>query len=100
MLVLSDSFYIGDGSSVGWIQLLQVPLLSLGFGDLLILNESIYVSKRGDVAGITDQLFKANTTQTVYAVTAKALEREIAVHVELADGTPRYPCDTQLGRRT
>ena len=88
MLVLSDSFYIGDGSSVGWIQLLQVPLLSLGFGDLLILNESIYVSKRGDVAGITDQLFKANTTQTVYAVTAKALEREIAVHVELADGTP------------
>ena len=31
MLVLSDSFYIGDGSSVGWIQLLQVPLLSLGF---------------------------------------------------------------------
>ena len=38
--------------------------------------------------GITDQLFKANTTQTVYAVTAKALEREIAVHVELADGTP------------
>lgn len=88
MLVLSDSFYIGDGSSVGWIQLLQVPLLSLGLGDSLILNESIYVSKRGDVAGITDQLFKANTTQTVYAVTAKALEREIAVHVELADGTP------------
>ncbi len=87
MLVLSDTFYIGDGSSVGWLQLLQLPMLSLRMGDELVIDETIYVSPRGDVAGITDQLLAAQE-HSVYSVTAQINEPHAVVHIDLADGTP------------
>ena len=83
MLVLSDDFYWGDGSRVGWLQLLQVPLLSLDFGEKIRLHETIYVSDRGDVAGVTDQILI--NTQTV---TALSTEANTALHIDKADGTP------------
>ena len=83
MIILSDSFYIGDGSKVGWLQLLQVPLLSLDFSSVLELHETIYVSNRGDVAGITDQLFTASNT-----VSAHVSEHPTALHIDTVSGVP------------
>ena len=83
MLVLSDSFYIGDGTRVGWLQLVQVPLLSLAATSSLTLHETIYVADTGDVAGITDQLFSQ-----AHMVTAQIGESYAALHIDTAAGIP------------
>ena len=57
MLVFSDDFYIGDGHSIGWLQLLQIKLLALETNETMDLQEVIYVGKSADVASITDQVF-------------------------------------------
>lgn len=83
LLVLTDTFYIGDGSKLGWLQLPQIPFLSLDQGDALELEEVIFVGKRGDVASVTDQLLR-NT----HDVSAQINNLNSALHIDLADGTP------------
>lgn len=82
-LVLTDTFYIGDGSNLGWLQLPQIPLLSLDQGDALEIEEVIYVGKRGDVAAVTDQLL--SDTQTI---SGKTSNLNTALHIDFIDGTP------------
>lgn len=55
-LVLTDSFYLGDGSSIGLMQLPQIPFLTLDSQDKILIEEIIYVGDRADVASISDQL--------------------------------------------
>ena len=57
MLILSDDFYIGDGKKLGWLQIPQIPLLTLNENSVIESKEIIYVGKRNDVASITDQIW-------------------------------------------
>ncbi len=83
MIILADTFYIGDGSHVGWVQLPQFPLLSLDDDSSIETHEIIYVGKRGDVASITDQLFA-----DAPLVKGTVNETNSAVHVSSQEGIP------------
>jgi len=83
MAILSDTFYLGDGSDISWLQLAQFPLLSLDQDSLIETHEIIYVGKRGDVASITDQLFP-----DAPLVSGKLNEVNSALHISLEDGAP------------
>lgn len=82
-LTIPDTFYIGDGSKIGWLQLPQIPLLSLEVGASLQLEEVIYIGKEGDVASITNQILN-NTV----SVTGRVDDVKSALHFDLPDGTP------------
>ena len=83
MMVLSDTLYIGDGQRLGWLQVPQVPLLSLDPEVALELEERWYVGKHGSVASITDQLLPNAMT-----VRGHISEPQSAIHVQHAHGGP------------
>ena len=86
-VVPTDTFWIGDGSTIGWTQLLQVPLLGLDVGDVIELDERILIGRAGDVAAITDQLL--GDAPMLSGVVAGALgHTDAGIHVDLPDGTP------------
>lgn len=82
MLILNDTFYLGDGSKIGWLQLPQMLMLNLD-NAALETEEIIYVGKRGDVASITNQFFNDQPL-----VTGRVNESNVAIHVQQKDGTP------------
>ena len=82
MLILNDTFYIGDGSEIGWLQLPQLLMLSLDDATLET-DEIIYVGKRGDVASITDQFFNDKAL-----LSGQVDEHNVAIHIQHRDGTP------------
>ncbi len=84
-LVLPEHFMIGSGKKIGWVQLAQIPLLSLENKAQLKLHESIVIEKSGDVASITDQLLAKTDTQRVIVNTQNL---DSSFHVEQTDGTP------------
>ncbi len=83
MMVLTDTFYIGDGTKVGWFQLPQIPLLELDQGSALETHEVVYVGKRGDVASVTDQMLNTSAT-----VRGKINSPDTAIHVIQSNGAP------------
>ena len=84
-LTLTAPFTIGDGKSLGLLQLLQVPFMGLDEGDEIRLEEEIIVAASADVSAITDIIFAAAPTLRG-AVDASG--RTVRVHIDLADGTP------------
>lgn len=80
---MTDTFYVGDGSELSWLQLLQIPLLSLAEESWLEIEEIIYVGKRGDVASVTDQIL-SNTLP----VSGRVSDPQIGLHIDQIDGTP------------
>lgn len=56
-LVLADPFFIGGEGELGRSELLQIALMGLEAGEELELEEELWVSPSGDVAGITNQLY-------------------------------------------
>ena len=86
-IVPVDTFYLGDGRTMGWMQLLQVPLLGLAPGDVLELDERILIGRDGTVAAITDQLLE--DAPVLSGEIAGELGRtDAGIHVDLPDGTP------------
>ncbi|MFT5572621.1 MAG: hypothetical protein ACI9FR_001545 [Cryomorphaceae bacterium] len=83
MLVLSDTFLFGGNDNLGWLQLVQIPLLELDQGASLEIQEVIYVGERGDVAAITDQLLSDSQT-----VSGRVSDTHSALHIDFSDGTP------------
>ena len=83
-LTLTAPFTIGDGKSLGLLQLLQVPFMGLDEGDEIRLEEEIIVAASADVSAITDIIFAAAPTLRG-AVDASG--RAVRVHIDLADGT-------------
>ncbi|MFT4636407.1 MAG: hypothetical protein ACI854_001649 [Arenicella sp.] len=83
MLILSDTFYLGDGTKIGWLQLPQLPLLSLDEDSQIETHEIIYVGNKGHVASITDQLFS-----DAPLVSGKLNETNAAIHIATAEGVP------------
>ena len=84
-LTLTAPFTIGNGESLGLLQLLQVPFMGLDEGDEIRLEEEIIVAASADVSAITDIIFAAAPTLRG-AVDASG--RTVRVHIDLADGTP------------
>lgn len=84
IVIIPDTFYIGDGSQIGFLQIPQIPLLSLAVGDSLEIEERMYVGKHGDVATITDQMMPPEAS----LISGQTLDPTTALHVDLADGTP------------
>ena len=83
MVIFPDTFYIGDGSKIGLLQLPQIPLLNLAVDDSLEVEERIYVGKHGDVASITDLIMSQAPV-----VTGRVNDATSALHIDLSDGTP------------
>jgi hypothetical protein len=76
-------FWLGDGRSLGLLQLLQTRLMNLSTGDRLALVQEIWVGERADVASVTDLLF-ADAPLLV----GRADDPSAVVHVDGAGGGP------------
>jgi hypothetical protein len=83
MLILTDTFYLGDGSKIGWLQIPQLPLLTLDQDSYIETQEIIYVGKKGDVASITDQLFSRAPI-----IRGRLNETNAAIHIATEGGIP------------
>lgn len=95
MLVLADTFYIGDGQNIGWLQLPQFPLLSMNEDTVIETQEVIYVGERSDVASITDQLFDDQVLVSGRVVSkldpqSSGFSSEVAAIHVLIDGKTPY----------
>ncbi len=94
MLILADTFYLGDGQKIGWLQLPQFPLLSMNDDSLIETQEVIYVGEHGDVASITDQLFddqvlvSGRVASRLNPQSAELSSEIAAVHVLIDGDTP------------
>ncbi len=82
-MLLTDTFYIGDGSKIGLVQLPQIPLLKLANDALIETQEVIYVGKRGDASSITDQLLSEETL-----VLGSVDNADSAIHILQENGAP------------
>jgi hypothetical protein len=49
-------FWIGDGRSLGTLQLLQTQLMDLALGDALVIEQEIWLGSRADVASATERM--------------------------------------------
>ena len=85
-LILPDTFYIGDNSSIGLLQMLQIPLLSLSAKSEIEIDSAIYIAKRGNVAAITDQLLKGK--DRVHKLKGTTKDLNSAIHIDHIDGSP------------
>lgn len=83
MMLLTDTFYLGKGKTIGLLQLPQIPLLKLDMGAALETHEVIYVAARGDVASVTDQLLVDSPT-----VIGSVSEVNSAIHIVQSNDAP------------
>lgn len=80
---ISDTFYVGNGSKLGWLQLSQIPFLSLDNGSKIQIEQTIYVGKKADAASITNQFFSNGIK-----LSGTSDEPNSAIHIDQLDGTP------------
>jgi hypothetical protein len=80
--VLPRGFWLG-GRSLGFLELLQVPLMSLGEGETLVLERWIHVGARSDVASAADELFANGVRVRGHVDDARA-----RVHFSTLGGAP------------
>ena len=81
--VLPHSLWLGGGGELGLFELLQVPLMSLGEGETLVLERAIHVGARSDVASAADALF-ANGAR----VTGRVDDPRARIHFTTLGGAP------------
>lgn len=82
-MLLTDTFYIGDGRKIGWVQLPQIPLLNLSDDAAIETHEIVYVGMRGDVASITDQLLSEQPL-----IIGSIDDADSAIHIIQDNGAP------------
>jgi hypothetical protein len=75
-------FWFGEGTP-GVSQLLQVPFMSLGEGETLILERAIHVGARSDVASVADRLLAR-----AVIVTGRVDDTRARIHFATASGAP------------
>jgi hypothetical protein len=81
--VFARPFWLGDGSSLGWLQLLQIRFMNLDPKLQLVLEQEIWVGDRADVASVTDLLWSEEPVLRGRVDDARAV-----VHVERPSGAP------------
>jgi hypothetical protein len=82
-IILSEPFMLGDTTSLGLLQLMQVAMMGLEAEATINIEEEILVSRASDVASITDKIF--NHTHRVSGI---ATEPTAVIHLDFLDGTP------------
>jgi hypothetical protein len=75
-------FWFGKGTP-GVGQLLQIPFMSLGEGETLILERTIHVGARADVASVVDRLLP-----NALPVTGRVDDPRALIHFTTASGAP------------
>ena len=80
--VVPRPFWIGEGTP-GVAQLLQIPFMSLAEGETLILERTIHVGARSDVASIADRLLP-----NAVPVTGRVDDPRARIHFSAANGAP------------
>jgi len=56
----TNTLWFDTNGQPGLLQFMQTPLMDIGVGESLVTEKRILVSKRADVASITDQLYHGN----------------------------------------
>ncbi len=80
--VLGGPLFFGSADPPGMIAFAQLPFLSLSEGDVLELERSIHVSRRNDVASITDRFFADG------AIVEGQVAPSARIHIESETGAP------------
>jgi hypothetical protein len=83
LAVFVRPFWIGDGTSLGWLQFLQTRFMDLSVGDTLVVEQELWVGERSDVASVTSQLFADEPL-----VFGRVDDATARIHIDLADQTP------------
>ena len=79
---LPRAFWFGSGPP-SLSQLLQMPLMSLGEGETLILERAIHVGARSDVASVTDRLLAG-----AVPVSGRVDDARAHIHISTSAGAP------------
>jgi hypothetical protein len=80
---IARPFWIGDGGSLGLLQLLQTRLMDLALGDAIVVETAIRVGDRADVAAVTDGIFAGEPV-----LRGSVDDPSARIHVDRADGAP------------
>jgi hypothetical protein len=80
--VFGGPLWFGSADPPGVFAFAQLPLMSLSEGDVLLLERSIHVSRRNDVASVSDVFFPDG------AVVQGQLAEDARIHVFNAAGAP------------
>jgi hypothetical protein len=81
--LFSRQFWLGGGDPPGMFELAQIPLMTLDEGETLVLERSIHVGERADVASVADQLLPG-----AVPVTGRVDDPSARLHFATADGAP------------
>ena len=82
--VFAESFWVGGGAGApGMLELAQLPLMDLDTGDVLVVERTIRVGERADVASVTDAYFAGGA-----AVSGRVDDPSARIHVATAAGAP------------
>ena len=81
--VFARPFWIGDGRSLGTLQLLQTQLMDLAIGDAIVIEQEIWVGSRADVASATERMQAAEPL-----VRGRVDDARASLSVEDARGAP------------
>jgi hypothetical protein len=82
--VFARPFWVGGGEGApGLLELAQLPLMDLEPGDVLVVERSLRVGARADVASVTDAFWPDAPT-----LSGRVDEPTARLHVETASGAP------------
>src|SRR5262245_54908532 len=81
--VAAQPFWLGDGSSFGWLQLAQLGLMDLARGDRILVERAIRAGTRADVAAAADA-----AAAGMRRVRGHVDDPQARVHVDDAAGRP------------
>ncbi len=83
MGVFARRFWLGSGEPPGLLELAQIPLISLCEGNTLVLERTIRVGERADVASLADGMLRG-----AVPVTGRVSDPSARVHFATRDGAP------------
>ncbi len=83
IFAFSEPFVFADDDDLGWLGLIETRFMDLPAGDVLVLEQEIWVGERADVSSVTDLLFADAALVTGRIDTAPAV-----VHIDRPGGDP------------
>lgn len=81
--VFAEDFWIGSGNPPGLLELAQTAFMDLALGDRLEVDWRLHVTKRADVASVTDALWRDHPV-----LYGSLQDPDARLHIEREDGAP------------
>lgn len=81
--VFARPFWFGAGNPPGLLELAQIPLMTLAVGETLVLQRSVHVGERADVASVADGML-----QGTVPVTGRVSDPSARVQIATRAGAP------------